>query len=205
MKTIGKGILKKRFYEEIDEEPVSFEEDFEKLRRGMLELYNVANNSQKNEDLFYDVYKAINDRAVEGNLAAQDYLGYLYKTGLGDLVPANYCLSMDWMFMAGSNGNEYTLSRLKIFFTRSMGEIFDMDNYREVLNANDIYDENYEFELGKLLCDAMVDTLGIKMEELAARKPVFQPSTIALAQKYEQARIVATKSVIEYLKKSASL
>ena len=47
MKTIGKGILKKRFYEEIDEEPVSFEEDFEKLRRGMLELYNVANNSQK--------------------------------------------------------------------------------------------------------------------------------------------------------------
>ena len=77
------------------------------------------------------------------------------------------------------------------------------DNAPNILAKNDIYDDNYIFEVGKLLCDAMVDTLGLSVDELVARKVVFEPGSIQLTQKYEQARVAATRSVVEYLKKSS--
>lgn len=206
MKTINKSILKQRierFYDDEEEVRVDFEGDFQIFRKGMLEAFQNADKSQKDEDAFYDMYNKIVLVARRGYLPAQDYLGYLYKLGLGDFVPANYTMSMDWQFMSGSNGNPLSIDRLKIFFTRSYDDILSIDNAASILAQNDIYDENYIFEIGKLLCDAMVDTLGLSVDELADRKILFEPGSIQLTQKYEQARVAATRSVIEYLKKSA--
>lgn len=204
MKKINGPILKQRIQEYEDDAIVmNFEEDFQTIRKGMLEMFQNADKSQKDEDAFYEMYNKIILVAKKGYLPAQDYLGYLYKLGLGDFIPANYTMSMDWQFMSGSNGNPLTIDRLKIFFTRSYDDIFDMENASNVLMKNDIYSDNYVFELGKLLCDAMVDELGLSVDDLTSRKVVYEPGNIQLTQKYEQARVKATRSVIEYLKKSA--
>lgn len=206
MKKLTKPILKNAsFIDKNNSSEISNEEAFQILRKGMIELFNNANNSQKDENLFYDMFNQIIQVAQDGYLPAQDYLGYLYKQGLGDLIPANYSLAMDWQFMAGSNGNEYTISRLKIFFTRSYDDILSMENAKEILNKNDIYMENFETAVGKLFCDAMVDSLGINIKDLVTRKPVYQASSIALTQKYEQARVSAIESVKNYLKKSVNM
>lgn len=204
MKTIKGPILKQKIqaYEE-KTDVVDFEGDFQTLRKGMIEMFQNADKSQKDEDAFYEMYNKILYVAKKGYLPAQDYLGYLYKLGLGDFIPANYTMSMDWQFMSGSNGNPLTIDRLKIFFTRSYDEILSFENAQFVLAKNDIYDDNYIFEVGKLLCDAMVDALGLSVDELVARKVVYEPGNIQLTQKYEQARVTATRSVVEYLKKSA--
>lgn len=203
MKKINGPILKQRIQEYEDDAIVmNFEEDFQTIRKGMLEMFQNADKSQKDEDAFYEMYNKIILVAKKGYLPAQDYLGYLYKLGLGDFIPANYTMSMDWQFMSGSNGNPLTIDRLKIFFTRSYDDIFDMENASNVLMKNDIYSDNYIFELGKLLCDAMVDELGLSVDDLTSRKVVYEPGNIQLTQKYEQARVKATRSVIEYLKKS---
>lgn len=203
MKKINGPILKQRIQEYEDDAIVmNFEEDFQTIRKGMLEMFQNADKSQKDEDAFYEMYNKIILVAKKGYLPAQDYLGYLYKLGLGDFIPANYTMSMDWQFMSGSNGNPLTIDRLKIFFTRSYDDIFDMENASNVLMKNDIYSDNYVFELGKLLCDAMVDELGLSVDDLTSRKVVYEPGNIQLTQKYEQARVKATRSVIEYLKKS---
>lgn len=204
MKTNNGPILKQRLQQFDDGElDVDFEGDFQVLRKGMLEAFQNADKSQKDEDAFYEMYNKILYVAQHGYLPAQDYLGYLYKLGLGDFIPANYTMSMDWQFMAGSNGNPLTIDRLKIFFTRSYDEILSFDNAPNILAKNDIFDDNYIFEVGKLLCDAMVDTLGLSINELVARKVVYEPGNIQLTQKYEQARVAATRSVVEYLKKSS--
>lgn len=203
MKKLNGPILKQRIEKfEDDVIEMNFEEDFQTLRKGMLELFQSADKSQKDEDAFYEMYNKIIFVAKNGFLPAQDYLGYLYKLGLGDFIPANYTMSMDWQFMSGSNGNPLTIDRLKIFFTRSYDEIFEMENAQNILAKNEIFGDNYVFELGKLLCDAMVDELGLSADELASRKVVYEPGNIQLTQKYEQARVKATRSVIEYLKKS---
>lgn len=204
MKMINGPILKQKIQDyENDSKVIDFDGDFQILRKGMLEMFQNADKSQKDEDAFYEMYNKILYVAGQGYLPAQDYLGYLYKLGLCDFIPANYTMSMDWQFMAGSNGNPLTIDRLKIFFTRSYDEILSFDNAPNVLAKNDIYDDNYIFEVGKLLCDAMVDTLGLSIDELVARKVVYEPGNIQLTQKYEQARVTATRSVVEYLKKSA--
>lgn len=204
MKTINGPILKQRLEQYSDDSLLmDYDGDFQTLRKGMLEMFQNADKSQKDEDAFYEMYNKILYVAQRGFLPAQDYLGYLYKLGLGDFIPANYTMSMDWQFMAGSNGNPLTIDRLKIFFTRSYDEILSFDNVPNILAKNDIYDDNYIFEVGKLLCDAMVDTLGLSVDELVARKVVFEPGSIQLTQKYEQARVAATRSVVEYLKKSS--
>ncbi len=206
MKEINKPIIKKHFVEIAVEEdrPTDFEGDFQILRGGMIEMLQKADQSQANEDRFYEMYNQILDVAGKGYLPAQDYLGYLYKQGLGDLIPSNYPMSMDWQFMAGSNGNELTIDRLKIFFTRSYDDIYDMPSAPDILAQNDIYEDNATIKIGKLLCDAMVDSLGLKIEDLVSKKVEFVPGSIVLTQKYEQARVTATRSVIEYLKKSAN-
>lgn len=203
MKKLNGPILKQRI-EKFEDNVIEmhFEEDFQTIRKGMLEMFQNADKSQQDEDAFYEMYNKIILVAKKGFLPAQDYLGYLYKLGLGDFIPANYTMSMDWQFMSGSNGNPLTIDRLKIFFTRSFDEIFDMENAANILRQNDIYNDNYVYEIGKLLCDAMVDELGLSLDDLASRKVVYEPGSIQLTQKYEQARVKATRSVIEYLKKS---
>lgn len=203
MKKLNGPILKQRIEQfEDDVIEMHFEEDFQTIRKGMLEMFQNADKSQQNEDAFYETYNNIILVAKKGFLPAQDYLGYLYKLGLGDFIPANYTMSMDWQFMSGSNGNPLTIDRLKIFFTRSFDEIFDMENAANILQQNEIFEDNYVYELGKLLCDAMVDELGLSLDDLASRKVVYEPGNIQLTQKYEQARVKATRSVVEYLKKS---
>ena len=54
----------------------------------MLEMFQNADKSQKDEDAFYEMYNKILYVAQRGFLPAQDYLGYLYKLGLGDFIPA---------------------------------------------------------------------------------------------------------------------
>lgn len=202
MKKLKGPILKQKIeYVQDDVIEMNFEEDFQTFRKGMLEMFQNADKSQKDEDAFYEMYNKIIVVAKNNYLPAQDYLGYLYKLGLGDFVPANYTMSMDWQFLSGSNGNPLTIDRLKIFFTRSYDEILEMENAQNILAKNEIFGDNYVFELGKLLCDAMVDELGLSADELASRKVVYEPGNIQLTQKYEQARVKATRAVIEYLKK----
>ncbi|MGN1162710.1 MAG: hypothetical protein ACI4T2_02190, partial [Christensenellales bacterium] len=60
MKTIKGPILKQKIqaYEE-KTDVVDFEGDFQTLRKGMIEMFQNADKSQKDEDAFYEMYNKI--------------------------------------------------------------------------------------------------------------------------------------------------
>lgn len=192
-----KPILKKR----LRAPQFSCEEDFNIIRKNMLEFCDLANNSQRDEDNFFDIFSNIVSEAKKGYLPAQDYLGYVFKKGLGDLIPANYETSMFWQFLSGANGNDYTLSKLRIFFARSYQIILELEDIEQISIKNNLSQENYEYVLGKLFCDAMCDELGVEINSLAEKKPVFLPQSLKLVQNFESARIKSLSRVIEFLRK----
>ena len=180
---------------------LSNEEGFKYLRDAMYEIEERFETDPNAEEEYLDAFNEIREYARIGSIFAQDYLGYAFKKGTTNLVPENYELSMKWFFLAGSNGNEQSILRLKLFFARSYDDIFAMDNVAEVLAKKDIYQENFEVELGKLFCDAMVDALGLTAEGLFNEKISFLPSNLELANKYEKIRSSCIDRVKEYLLK----
>ncbi|MEG1499658.1 MAG: hypothetical protein RR400_01100, partial [Clostridia bacterium] len=67
-------------------------ENFNVIRSGMQKLAEDATKTDRGEDAFYDMFTVILQQAVVGDVAAQDYLGYIFKKGMGDLVPENQVL-----------------------------------------------------------------------------------------------------------------
>ena len=80
MKTINGPILKQRLEQYSDDSLLmDYDGDFQTLRKGMLEMFQNADKSQKDEDAFYEMYNKILYVAQRGFLPAQDYLGYLLR------------------------------------------------------------------------------------------------------------------------------
>ena len=60
MKTINGPILKQKIQDyENDSKVIDFDSDFQILRNGMLEMFQNADKSQKDEDAFYEMYNKI--------------------------------------------------------------------------------------------------------------------------------------------------
>lgn len=176
-----------------------FRESFAKLRR---KIDRAVDNSDfvEREKTFFDLYTEIGVKAVDGDIIAQDYLGYIFKHGKEPYIPENIEVAMKWLILAGANGNKGTIKKLSLFLSYAFDEIIFAPDFENFAERNGIYKENYDYILGKLICEAIVDELKIDALELTREEIKEVPYNEKSLRVFDKARNNAIPIVLNYLR-----
>lgn len=167
------------------------------------ELRKILNGSISNPDdwkkSFADMFAEVGGLAMENNCIAQDVLSYYYKDGVEGFLEENYDQYMQWEILAAANGNEFAIEKLQFFLNYAMQEIVDNDKLPRILALNGINEENYIYILGNLLCEGLVDELGISPKKLVGAPSRKQEYSLERMRVYRMALDRALPKVLEYL------
>lgn len=176
-----------------------FRESFAKLRRKVDRVVDNADFVER-EKVFFDLFTDIGVKAVDGDIIAQDYLGYIFKHGKEPYIPENIEIAMKWLILAGANGNKGTIKKLTLFLSYAMDEIMFAPDFLDFSERNGIYKETYDFVLGKLICEAIVDELKIDPLELTRQDITSVPYNEKSLRVFDRARNNAIPVVLNYLR-----
>lgn len=156
--------------------------------------------SIKAEKILYDEYEQLCAEAASGDPVAEDLLAEWFRNG-NQLIPENIEMSMKWLILAGANGNKFSLDRLKLHFGYAFDTIVDLEDFAKIAFRFRINNNNYQYVLGKLICDAVVDDMKIDALELAKQKPFYLPFSSIIMRTFDRAINRAMDKVIEYLRR----
>lgn len=180
----------------------------EKAKQSFLELNNKMEKliettpKYKVDEVYGDAFGKIFDDAVQGDLVAQDYLGWIFKRGKKNLVPENLELSMKWQILAGANGNQYTLERINLFLNSAYEQIMSLPDFEQISYAFSLHQKNYQSILGRLVCEAICDEMDINENNIITDIPTTLEYSPSIMYKFDQAKNKAINSVIDYLRKT---
>ncbi len=172
---------------------------FIEMRRSFQKSYKNADFLEK-EETFNKLYDDICINAVDGDIIAQDFLAYLNKKGYGDFLLPNYDLSMRWQILAGANGNGFAIEKLTIFLSFAIDKILNVDDVKEIADRNGIFQENYQYILGRLICEGIADELNINARDLIREAPKNVEYSPKIMRVFDIAREDAIPRVLKFLR-----
>ena len=156
--------------------------------------------SLKAEKIMLEEYDNLCADAASGDPIAEDLLAEWFRNG-NQVVPENIDMSMRWLILAGANGNKYSLDRLKLHFGFAFDSIISLNDFPIFAHKFDINQYNYQYVLGKLLCDAVVDDMKINALELAKQKPTSLPFSSVVLRSFDRSITRAVDVVVAYLRR----
>lgn len=166
-------------------------------------MESIAENAPLHQvdDLYGEAFGKIFDDAVNGDVVSQDYLGWIFKRGKKNLVPENIDLSMKWQLLSAANGNEYTIERLSIFLNSAYDQIMSLHDFEQICQTFSISRSNYQYIIGRLICEAICDELNISETNIITDIPTTLEYNSSTMYKFNQAKSKAVQSVINYFRK----
>lgn len=176
-----------------------FKNEYAKRREKIYsKTYRVG--SMEAEKILFSEYEELCADAAGGDPIAEDILANWFRNG-NQIIPENVDLSMKWLILAGANGNKFSLDRLKLHFGFAFDQIINLKDFGAISFRFNINEYNYQYVLGKLICDAVVDEMKIDPLELAKQKPVFLPFSSIIMRGFDRSINRAVERVIEYLRR----
>lgn len=169
---------------------------FKELRKILNE--SIANPKEWKKS-FKDMFDEVGGLAMENNCVAQDVMSYYYKDGVEGVIEENYDQYMQWEILAGANGNEFAIEKLQFFLNYAMQEIVDNEKLPQIMAINGIDEGNYIYILGNLLCEGVVDELGLSPKKLIDAPAKKQEYSLERMRVYRSALDKALPRVLEYL------
>lgn len=170
------------------------------IRRERIYSRLYKKGSLEQERILLEEYENLCADGAGGDPIAEDILAEWFRNG-NLVVPENIDLSMRWLLLAGANGNKYSLDRLKLHFGTSFDKIIGLKDFGKISYKYNIDEYNYQYVLGKLICDAVVDELGINPLELAKQKPVSLPFSSIVMRGFDRAIARGLDKLIEMLRR----
>ena len=156
--------------------------------------------SLKAEKILHDEYANLCADAASGDPVAEDLLAEWFRNG-NQIIPENIDTSMRWLILAGANGNKYSLDRLKLHFGFAFDSIIDQDDFSEMASKYNIDEYNYQYVMGKFLCDAVVDDLKIDALALAKKEPTSLPFSSVVMRSFDRSITRAVDKVVELMRR----
>lgn len=198
MYTTNKG----RKIMEMKYENMTTEEFKNEIARRREKIYSKTykKGSIQAEKILIEEYEELCADAAGGDPIAEDILAEWFRNG-NQVVPENLEMSMQWLILAGANGNKFSLDRLKLHFGFAFDKIIDLNDFGNIAYKYDINENNYQYVLGKLICDGVVDELKIDPLALAKQKPTYLGFSGIIMRKFDRAINKSLEMVIEYLRK----
>lgn len=131
------------------------------------------------EDLFISKLETYFLLSSQNDVVCQDFICYLYKIGVKDILPANYDKYFKWGMFAISNGNKFTIDRFRFFFNYMINIIKSDDNIVDSFDAffeKDVIDEDYAYpEVCMLIADEICRMKDITINNLLKEGFVTEP------------------------------
>ncbi len=166
---------------------------FVKYRREVLD-----NESKGN---FVDAFTELCTKALSGDCVAQDCVAYFFNRGVPNYLSPNYDYYMSWQILAGANGNEFALEKLEFFLNPALNEIIDDDELlATALKHGNISRDNALMVISNLLCEGIVDQLGISAKGLINFKNKTAEYSPRLNRVYVNALNDCLNDVVAYLR-----
>lgn len=169
------------------------------LRRSLQRNVEKAEFDKK-EDVAIDNYNDVCIKAVNNDPIAQDYLAYLFKKGLYNVLPINWEKYMQWQVLAGANGNQFSLDKLSLFLSYALNEISYVEDFEYIANRNDLNEKNYLYVVGRLLCDAIADELHLSPEKLMKDPIEHKEFSAPTMRVFDKARNFSIPKIIKFLR-----
>ncbi len=113
------------------------------------------------------------EMAAGGIVPAQDYLCYMYKRGIEDLLESNLTRAHEWGIIAVSNGSKLSIERLRLFFEPVFDFIIDSNKVENIIEKNKLNDENISDFIAQNYCLLLIDEMKIELLNVA-KKPIEQ-------------------------------
>jgi len=177
----------------------SFRNQFIKLRKAILREIERADAS-KREEIIIDNYNDICLKAVSHDPIAQDLLAYIFKKGFGNIIPVNYEKYMQWEILAAGNGNNFAIDKLSLFLSVALNEIMFAEDFGYILVRNELNNQNYNYIVGKLICEAIADELRLDPEKLIKDELRHREFEAKIMRVFDRARKFAIPKVLKFLR-----
>lgn len=125
----------------------------------------VLENAEKGN--FLDSFSELCSRAIEGDCIAQDCIAYFFNKGFPDELAPNYDFYMSWLILAGANGNEFSLEKLKFFLEVGINTvIYNEEILKKAIIRKNLTKDNAIVVIGNLICEGIVDQLKLNPKDL---------------------------------------
>lgn len=175
------------------------QEAFVALRNKTLRTLKKTPDHQK-EEVAIDVFNDICLDASKNDPIAQDYLAYIFKKGFFDVVPINYERFMQWQILAGASGNQFAIDKLALFLNFAFGKILVVDDIDFLIKRNNLTESNYEYVIGRLLCEAIADELRLDPETLVKQPLEHMEFDPKIMRVFDRARAFVIPKVLKFLR-----
>ena len=152
------------------------------------------------EDVAIDLFNEVCMRAANDNPIAQDLLAYLFKKGFYDIIPVNYEKYMQWEILAAANGNQFALEKLTLFLSFPLNEIVISEDFHYILTRNELDNSNFNYVVGRLICEAIADELRLTPEKLIKDPIVHAEFDPKIMRVFDKARNYAIPKILNYLR-----
>lgn len=107
--------------------------------------------------------------ACAGHIPSQDYMGYIYKRGFGEIIPINYKRSIEWDIIASRNGSKLAPQRMKTFMDPAIDMILQSKMAGQIIEYNDLNMKNYFWFLSQYVCEVLYVDLKLDPVEMAKK------------------------------------
>ena len=161
--------------EEIEETDSSYTMtlDYDALREGFFSLkkdFEEEMASYKTDEEFEDGFISKLETyfllASQNDIVCQDFMCYLYKIGVRDILPRNYDKFFKWAMFAISNGNRFTIDRFRLYLNNVFDLLEDRDEFSDFYNKG-ILDDDFSYEqLSILIADEICSIKNVTIDSL---------------------------------------
>lgn len=147
---------------------------FNSIKNVFVNLRENANymNLETFEAKYYGAVLEVVSLAVTGNVAAMDYLCYVYKKGMEGVLPMNLTLAHKWGMLAIANGSKLSVDRMRMFLTPVFEYVENSDLDIELMMKNyDIADGEAIMFVAETFAGLYNPKMGITLLEMAKENP----------------------------------
>lgn len=111
------------------------------------------------------------EMAAGGIVPAQDFLCYLYKRGIDDMMDMNLVRAHEWGILAVSNGSKLSIERLRLFFDPVYDFILDSGKVENIIIKNKLdNDEDITDFVAQSYCILLIDEIKLDLLSVAKKK-----------------------------------
>ena len=164
------------YYNKESFDEVSYEDQKELFLRIRSWVATVDNETRYVKDKFKKVVtkriEQICAYACAGHIPSQDYMGYVYKRGFGDIFPINYKRSIEWNVIAAANGSKLAPQKMKAFMNPAIDMILLSEKWGQIIKYNDLNLKNYFWFLSQYVCEILYKELNLNPVEMAKKELV---------------------------------
>ena len=163
-----------KYYNKEDFDKISYEDQqeiFLRIRAWMPRVNERDRyNSEKYRSIIINRIEQICAYACAGHIPSQDYMGYIYKRGFGDIFPINYKRSIEWNIIAARNGSKLAPQKMKAFMNPAIDMIMLSPRWGQIVKYNDLNLSNYFWFLSQYVCELLYVDLNLDPAEMSKKE-----------------------------------